>query len=158
MTITKFKLSDIENNKRYRPEGYYEDVISRGQIEGEYLILDVQQAVELINKYSEISPIQGLAADKSTWGPILWKAFHDRADEYEMDVEAELRWINIFTSWVPCGECRKHFIDILKVAPPDLSSKLSYKEWGIGVHNIVNESLGKPKFTPENSEETVLDS
>lgn len=146
MTTIKFNLSDIEKNKRYRPEGYYEDVVSRGEIQGDYLVLDIQQATELLEKYFEKNPINGAGSDNSEWGPILWKTLHDRTEQYEMDIEAELRWLNIFTSWIPCGECRNHFIDILKTAPPDLSSPSNYKKWGIAVHNIVNVSLGKPEF------------
>lgn len=147
MITVQFALAAIEKNKKYRPDSYYEDVISRGEIIGDYLVLDIEQAEALIEKYYEKSPINGLHADKDVWGPVLWKELHDRADRYEMDVEAELRWIDIFTSWIPCGECKNHFVDILNAKQPDLSSKTAYKNWTIDVHNIVNKSLGKPEFT-----------
>lgn len=151
MTTVQFELSAIERNKRYRPEGYYEDVVSRGEIHGNCVVMDIEQAKELIEKYYERNPLNGLLVDKSEWGPILWSELHNRTEQYEMDEEAELRWLGIFTSWVPCGECRKHFVDIQESTPPDLSSKAAYKKWAIDVHNIVNKSLGKSEFDPSSS-------
>jgi hypothetical protein len=148
MKTVQFKLVDIQNNVKYRPEGYYEDVMSRGEVSGEYIVMGAEDAMELINKYLEKSPIDGLKTDTSIWGPVLWETLHNRAEQYEMDVEGELRWIGIFKSWIPCGECKNHFTEILHANPPDLSSKLSYREWAVAVHNTVNALLGKPIFVP----------
>ena len=149
MNSILFKLSDIRKNSKYRPEGYYEDVISSGIVLGEYVEIRDDIALYLIEKYSEKNPISGLENDPSIWGPVLWKELHDRTNAYNMDLESEERWIGIFLSWIPCGKCKKHFIEINKNNPPDLSSRENYIKWGVKVHNIVNESLGKPMFVLE---------
>ncbi len=146
MNIVKFKLIDIKNNQKYRPNGYYEDVVSNGKINGDYLEIDFDKAIILVEKYSEKNPIIGLTEKTNYWGPVLWKEFHDRAKEYNMDLDSEKRWIGIFTSWIPCGKCKNHFIEIIKTNPPNFSSKENYMKWGINIHNIVNSSLGKPLF------------
>lgn len=146
MNEVMFKLSDILKNAKYRPDGYYEDVVSNGIILGEYVSIDYNKAINLIEKYSEKNPIHGFKNDPNIWGPILWSELHSRPNKYELDYESEDRWIGIFTSWIPCGKCKNHFIEIIKTNPLDLSSKGNYMKWGINIHNIVNASLGKPLF------------
>jgi hypothetical protein len=146
MNTIKFKLSDIEDNQKYRPNGYYEDVISKGEIIGEYVEIKYEDALALIEKYQEKNPITGLKNDANVWGPILWNQLHERSEIKDIDIDAELRWINIFTSWIPCGACKNHFNEILKTNPPDLSSPRKYKQWAIDVHNIVNNKLNKPIY------------
>lgn len=149
MNEVMFKLSDILKNAKYRPDGYYEDVLSNGVILGEYVSIDYNKAINLIEKYSEKNPIHGFKNDPNIWGPILWGELHSRPAKYKLDYESEDRWIGIFTSWIPCGKCKNHFLKIIKKYPPDLSSKENYKKWTIDVHNFVNESLGKPIFVLE---------
>lgn len=144
MNTIKFKLKDILDNQKYRPEGYYYDVISSGKIHDDYIEIDYDKAIKLVEKYSEKNPIAGLKTDNNIWGPILWKVLHDRTNQYSMDIDSENRWIKIFQSWIPCGICKNHFIKIINELPVDLSSKESYKRWAIDIHNIVNKSLNKP--------------
>jgi hypothetical protein len=145
MKRIKFKLSEIRKNEKYRPAGYYDDVVSSGIIVGDCVEMDFQTAIALREKYGERNPALGLN-DAIEWGPILWKEFHNRTKQYKMDVEAENRWLTIFGSWIPCGECRSHYLELLKKTPPDLHSKESFEEWGIDIHNKVNIRLGKPIF------------
>lgn len=146
MNTVKFKLKDILDNQKYRPDGYYNDVVSSGVINEDYVEIEYNKAIELVEKYSEKNPILGLRSDNNIWGPALWKVLHDRTIEYSMDIESEKRWIKIFHSWIPCGVCKDHFTEILNEFPVDLSSKESYKKWAIDIHNIVNKKLNKPIF------------
>jgi FAD-linked sulfhydryl oxidase len=146
MKNTSFKIKDIIENQKYRPSGYYEDVMSRGVIHGDLIEMTHEEAVSLVEKYSEKNPIKGVHNDPSLWGPILWKELHDHAADYQMDIEAETRWLKIFHSWVPCGKCKTHFKNLIDETPPDLTSQESYTQWTVDIHNKVNESLGKPIF------------
>jgi hypothetical protein len=82
------------------------------------------------------------------WGPVLWDALHLRAAQMgeELYQEAERKWIGAWISAVPCGDCRKHAIELLMAFPPDLSSGDAYRRWTIEFHNLVNERLGKPRM------------
>ena len=51
--IMRIKLSDIKNKSSERPTGYYEDVIGRGTIDGDYLIIDAENYTALITKYND---------------------------------------------------------------------------------------------------------
>ena len=145
MKKIKFKLSEIRKNKKYRPHGYYEDVVSSGVIVDDCVEMDLKVAMALREKYGEKNPVLGLSV-ASEWGPILWNEFHNRTRQYEMDKEKETRWLNIFASWIPCGECRSHYLELLNKIPPDLNSKEGFEKWGINLHDEVNIRVGKPIF------------
>jgi hypothetical protein len=116
-------------------------------VQGDRVEMPYEEAVSLVEKYSEKNPINGVKNDTAVWGPILWKVLHDRAAEYAMAIDAETRWLKIFQSWIPCGECKSHFRRLVSEMPPDLSSRKNYAHWAVDVHNKVNESLGKPIFS-----------
>jgi hypothetical protein len=144
-----FKIKDIADNQKYRPSGYYDDVVSRGKIINDYIEIPYTEAVALVEKYHEKNPIIQYGKDIDIWGPKLWDEFHGRPDKYLMDIDAEKRWLGIFESWIPCGKCKTHFSGLLKENPVDLSSARNYKIWTIMIHNLVNESLNKPIYNPE---------
>jgi FAD-linked sulfhydryl oxidase len=145
---TRFRLNAIINNIPYRPKGYYEEVISAGSIIEDYLELDVEEARKLIEKYRDKNPANGKLNDTTKWGPILWTELHSRAASYAMDQTAEERWLKIFTTWVPCGKCKRHWKELTTENPADLSSPKAYREWAVRIHNEVNKSLGKPIYEP----------
>lgn len=146
MSNVKFKVRAIIHNSKYRPEGYVEDVLSKGNIIGDDLILSEEDARKLIEKYSEQNPIIGLKNSPEIWGPVLWKHLHQRTEKENINAEEEIRWVSIFTSWIPCGKCKSHFKKLLKESPPNISSQHEYAKWAIAIHNKVNTSLDKPLF------------
>lgn len=146
MNIVKFRLDDIRANKKYRPIGYYEDVVSRGVIVGDNVEMTEENARILVEKYSEKNPVAGMSLEPSIWGPILWNELHKRSDIYSGNVESEKRWLSLFFNWIPCQHCQNHFGEMLKKIPPNLDSRESYKNWGIEIHNAVNKEIGKPIF------------
>lgn len=145
---TKFYLDSIVKNIPYRPEGYYEEVIAAGDIIDNYLELNVEDAVRLVKKYYEKNPAEGKLFDKTKWGPVLWLELHNQANKYTGDEKKEIRWLQIFNSWIPCGECKQHWLELTKSNPVDLSSSKAYVDWAIKMHNEVNKSLGKPIYEP----------
>jgi len=45
------KLSDLKEKAKERPEGYYQDAVSRGDIRGNYLMIDTEEVKKLAEKY-----------------------------------------------------------------------------------------------------------
>ncbi len=59
------------------------------------------------------------------------------------------RFFSDFSKFYPCGYCASHLQGHLKENPPQVESNKSLSRWLCGVHNEVNERLGKPKFDCE---------
>lgn len=51
MSLAALKLSDLKEKAKERPEGYYEDAVSRGKIQGEFLVISVEEVKKLAEKY-----------------------------------------------------------------------------------------------------------
>lgn len=89
-------------------------------------------------------------------GRELWRALHSKGlsirQEYLSDFEAcEIRewlsrWEEGIPNWGGCA-CRQHYFEIKQSLPPDFSSGRSFYEWGVSVHNSVNQLLGKPLWS-----------
>ena len=142
----KFKLEDIKAKAKFRPAGYYEDVLSQGQLtaDGQEVEFDRETAHALIIKYGKTNPIIQYKRDRGKWGPILWKILHERPFVEKMVLEEELDWLKEFTNWIPCGECSVHWKQFVRNNQPDLSSVKAYFDWTVKAHNDVNKKLGKP--------------
>ena len=54
--------------------------------------------------------------------------------------------MDILTRMYPCGECAKHFKQVVAANPPQVKNKKEFSLWMCRVHNVVNRSLGKPSF------------
>lgn len=48
----KIKLTELETAAATKPEGYYDDVMSKGTVDGEYLIISIENYTALVKKYS----------------------------------------------------------------------------------------------------------
>lgn len=51
-----------------------------------------------------------------------------------------------FSQFYPCGPCAEHLQEEMKVDPPKVESRKDLSWWMCGMHNKVNELLGKDKF------------
>lgn len=88
-------------------------------------------------------------------GRSTWLFLHTLAAQYpdeptrqqEKDVRA---LVDLLTRIYPCGECARHFSEVVRRYPPDTSSGMALQQWMCGVHNVVNASLGKPPFNCAN--------
>ena len=54
--------------------------------------------------------------------------------------------IDILTRMYPCGECARHFRELVAASPPSLASRHDFSLWMCEAHNTVNRRLGKPTF------------
>lgn len=88
---------------------------------------------------------------KAELGRAAWKLFHTtmaRFPDKPSDDESQALkdYIHLFARLYPCGECARHFQQILKKYPPQVGSRSSAAAWACFVHNEVNISKDKPIF------------
>ena len=55
-------------------------------------------------------------------------------------------FIYLFSLLYPCGDCARHFREILVKYPPQTSSRNNAAGWLCFVHNVVNKRLKKAEF------------
>ncbi len=89
---------------------------------------------------------QPSSTDWSVLGPQMWGKLHTRAREYDGNAGAAAVFLILFTFAIPCGDCKRHWLEMLKRSPPDLSSAEAYYQWTVDRHNEVNLRLGKAQF------------
>jgi predicted RNase H-like nuclease len=51
MSQISVALAGLKEKAKERPEGYYEDAVSRGKIVGEFLLIDGEELKKLVEKY-----------------------------------------------------------------------------------------------------------
>ncbi len=85
----------------------------------------------------------------------LWDELHRRPLE-AADLDREQQWLTAFAARVPCGDCRKHWKELVAKDPPDFQSWSSspdgpsaYARWTWAIHNAVNVKINKPRFSWE---------
>lgn len=76
------------------------------------------------------------------WGPPLWKLLHTATG----DPSAILAWV---TARIPCGDCKRHWREMLIAHPPVHGA--GWFEWTWKIHDFVNERLGKARPSLEES-------
>lgn len=69
--MNKLPLKSIEAKRGIRPDGYYEDVVSRGKIEGDMLLISNAELIALRRKYS---PSEVVSTDMGTCATCSQKA------------------------------------------------------------------------------------
>jgi hypothetical protein len=85
----------------------------------------------------------------------MWAELHRRALAFTGDVDAERAWMDGFTRRLPCGECRRHWKQLLEATSPDYSSADAYFAWTVEAHNQVNRQLGKSQMTVAEAREAM---
>jgi hypothetical protein len=97
------------------------------------------------------------------WGKHLWFSIHFIAMAYPRNPSYEQRenykqfYENLWKV-IPCKKCSVHYKRHLKELPLEggstdfLENNKSLFKWTVNIHNIVNESLGKPQMTLEEAE------
>ena len=93
----------------------------------------------------------------AVWGPHGWKFIHYVTLGYpnNPDNNDKQNYLNFFESLknvIPCSICGNHFKEHMKAFPLTdniLSNKKKFIEWGINMHNLVNEINDKRIFTFE---------
>lgn len=88
---------------------------------------------------------------KAQLGNSAWRLFHTILARYpEKPSESEettlSQYIRLFAQVYPCGDCARHFQELLNKYPPQTKSRKTAALWGCHVHNKVNERLEKPIY------------
>ena len=84
-------------------------------------------------------------------GNAAWKVLHTMMAKFpdkptEEDSAALKSYIHLFARLYPCGDCARHFQQILKKFPPQVATRSTAAAWACHVHNEVNKSLKKKIF------------
>lgn len=84
------------------------------------------------------TPAGGRVKGMERLGPILWRRLH-------MAQDADRAWLDKFEMAIPCGECKKHWREVLAEDPPEFGG--GWFAWTWRVHNAVNVRLGMPELS-----------
>lgn len=89
--------------------------------------------------------------NRAELGRAAWKVLHTMMARFpdkpnEDDQLALKTYIQLFARLYPCGDCARHFQQLLKKYPPQVSSRNAAAGWACFVHNQVNERLEHPIF------------
>lgn len=84
-------------------------------------------------------------------GRATWTFLHTLAAQYpEHPTRQQQRdaknLVDILTRMYPCGECARHFGELVRQSPPAVGSRRDFSMWMCEAHNTVNRRLGKPTF------------
>lgn len=92
-------------------------------------------------------PATAARVQASVNGAWLWKALHRRALDAAADLSEEVRWLELWSNMIPCGDCKATWAAWRITNPANLSSPAAYFAWTIGAHNFVNRKLGRREWT-----------
>ncbi|KAF9111758.1 hypothetical protein BGX27_004483 [Mortierella sp. AM989] len=89
--------------------------------------------------------------DKEILGRATWTFLHTMAAYYPdkpstMEQSTMKSLLGSFSQFYPCGHCAEHLRQEMKVDPPKVESRKELAWWMCGMHNKVNEMLGKDIF------------
>ncbi|KAI0300445.1 ERV/ALR sulfhydryl oxidase domain-containing protein [Multifurca ochricompacta] len=118
-----------------------------GGVEKEFHALPIQ----IHDQPPAVPHAMGNETAKALLGRATWKLLHTMTLRYpehptEDEREALKSYFYLTSRLYPCGECAAEFQQLLKLYPPQISSRLSASAWLCFVHNKVNERLQKPIF------------
>ncbi len=88
-------------------------------------------------------------------GRATWRFLHTMMARFpEKPTQDERKtletFMHLFSRLYPCGDCARHFRQILEEYPPQTSSRSGAAGWLCFVHNRVNRRLEKPEFDCNN--------
>jgi len=118
-------------------------------------VLDVHGLSADLLKGDVIAPKLENATAKAELGRASWKLFHTMMarfpDKPTPDDSLALKsYIHLFARLYPCGDCARHFQQLLAKFPPQTSSRNNAAGWACMVHNEVNKRLKKEEFNCQN--------
>ncbi|KAG5912849.1 hypothetical protein E4U42_001755 [Claviceps africana] len=108
-------------------------------------------AIPSLSEGDSIAPKLENATLKAELGRATWKFLHTMVARFpekpsESDRKTLESFFHIFGRLYPCGDCARHFREMLTKYPPQTSSRNAAAGWLCSVHNVVNERLKKPQF------------
>ncbi|GLC48234.1 hypothetical protein PLESTB_000073600 [Pleodorina starrii] len=95
--------------------------------------------------------VAAAAAAKAEVGRATWTLLHMLAAQFpERPTRQQQRdaraLVDCLTRIYPCGDCARHFAELVRLDPPVVSSGTAFRRWLCRTHNHVNSRLGKPSF------------
>lgn len=97
---------------------------------------------------------------KNVNGPKLWLQLHshgaDLVRDGAIDELNERRWLEQFRRSITCDECRINWNHEMAVLPPNFSTPTAFFQWTVGIHNRVNDRIGKPQFSQDDANALYL--
>lgn len=88
---------------------------------------------------------------KAELGNAGWRLLHTILARYpekptKQEQSTLKQYIYLFAKVYPCGDCARHFQQLLQKFPPQVGSRKLAAVWGCHVHNQVNKRLNKPDY------------
>jgi hypothetical protein len=88
---------------------------------------------------------------KEQLGQASWRLLHTMAAKFPVEPTHTqkttlLTFLYTFAKMYPCGDCARHFTQVMSDHPPVVKSRTTVTQWMCEVHNIVNLRLKKPEF------------
>lgn len=90
----------------------------------------------------------------TVWGPFFWLTIHIVALGYSSnpsytEKRSAKQFFESLGNLIPCPVCREHYKQHITQMPitPHLDKKEALFKWTVDLHNAVNVSQGKPKWT-----------
>lgn len=126
-----------------------ESVVSK--LENATLKSVIHNSVSLQETSRRLFSICILILNRAELGNAAWKVLHTTMAKFpdkptEDDSTALKSYIYLFARLYPCGDCGRHFQQILSKFPPQVASRSTAAAWACHVHNEVNKSLKKDLF------------
>lgn len=84
-------------------------------------------------------------------GPAIWRRLHTMALGWDGRGDALRNTIALATNAIPCGSCKKHWVDLINAKPPVCTTAEEFFQLTVDWHNAVNERLGKPILSVEDA-------
>jgi len=82
-------------------------------------------------------------------GPEIWRRLHRMALDWDGDRERLRVILSVITNSVPCGSCKKHWVEMITAKPPVCKTAEEFFALTVDWHNEVNARLEKPVISLE---------
>ncbi|KAK2600133.1 hypothetical protein QQS21_005148 [Conoideocrella luteorostrata] len=108
-------------------------------------------AIPNLSEGDSIAPKLENATLKAELGRATWKFLHTMVAKFpdkptDNDRKTLESFFHLFGRLYPCGDCARHFREMLQKYPPQTSSRNAAAGWLCASHNVVNKRLNKPQF------------
>lgn len=97
-----------------------------------------------------------MGIDPTVWGPNMWAIIHMVCLQAPEKIDANVRnayymFFSMMPYVLPCDKCREHWLGHIQKYPIDefLENRHDLFKWSVTMHNVVNQSLGKPEVEYE---------
>lgn len=92
----------------------------------------------------------------ASWGPFFWHTMHIAALGYPKEPsyghkKAAKEFFESLQFLIPCPICREHYSKFMQEQPltPFLDRREDLFRWTVDIHNKVNATLNKPRFSEQ---------